>query len=188
MIKPTISDHVVRRGYAEYWCVIAQVSGTGKSARVEAFLLDKEAQRSYLTFTGQMETTSPRYQERCGKTKHIRLGQRQLRQWLCETGISLPVIASWRKTDWEGLHETFREETGCVMTQAEKDENPDYPLYNEGHFGEWMLCRHYGMAWRYQDYDYRDSADITTPEGMSLEVKTLTKGKAQCQPCINKSL
>ncbi len=183
-----IGTYYANRAYAGALIVIAQTAGTGKSATYTALLYTKEQAAAMLERILRLEKTSPRYKVRTRKTGHFRLDQMAVRLDFTENPDSAEVLTSWRRAEYDALRsEFFAEQDACKLGQMCEADNIGKRVLNEGHFGEWLICRHFGIPWQYNTENWKKGADIRCGE-FTAEVKTVTNGAAQWPPNVNQYL
>ena len=180
-----IGSYYIKKAYAESLIIIYLSGGAGKSAKYSAVIFTKEETKDFIDFCARLEKTSPQYQKRTSKTKHFRIDQFNTRLFV-ETEKKGEILATWKKAELENLRLEFMDIHNCVMTQKDATETGK-TLYNFGHFGEFLIYKLFGMIWKINTLNYKKGADIECGD-FTAEIKTVIKGAAQYQPCINQYL
>ena len=182
-----LATYYEKTAYADALIIIAQTAGVGKSARISAVLFTKAEAAELIGYCARLEKTSPRYKARSKKTQHFRLDQNTVRGFIAETGYG-ETLMEWKKCEYDLMRETFRAETDSCRLGAMCDaENIGKRVLSEGHFGEWLIHKLYGMEWQYNTENYKKGADFTYG-ALTAEIKTVTNGAAQWQPNVNQYL
>ena len=183
-----LATYYNNRAFAGAMIVIVQTSGTGKSATYSALVYTKAEAGALLERLARLEKTSPRYNARSGKTQHFRLDQKAVRLDYAQHPETAEVLTEWRRGEYDALREQFyAEQNACTLGKMCEADNLGKKVLSEGHFGEWLICRHFGIPWEYNTENWKEGADVRYGDA-TYEVKTVSKAPAQFQPNRNQYL